>query len=211
MSKTNLVLNVFRVAGWAVVASSLFGLSVLAANEPLFDVKKDGPLLTEPRKVTVQTSAGQLTFILIPQWAPQTVTQMAKLFRYHAFDGTEIARYEPGFVFQISPAESKAPGRMPLPLSTRNLIRRIPLEVDLQQSGKVKHQLGALSMAHYDNDPSSNTTSFSILLGNAPHLDKKYTIFGMLAPEKENQKTLANMKAQWPKHPYIIKTVTTSK
>ena len=29
-------------------------------------------------------------------------------------------------------------------------------------------------------DPNSGTSSFSILLGNAPHLDGQYAVFGML-------------------------------
>jgi len=36
---------------------------------------------------------------------------------------------------------------------------------------------GVLSMGRYD-DPNSGTSSFSFLLGAAPHLDMKYTIFG---------------------------------
>ena len=35
-------------------------------------------------------------------------------------------------------------------------------------------------MARYDEDIDSATMSFSIMLGDAPHLDKKYTIFGHL-------------------------------
>ncbi|MFO0936678.1 MAG: peptidylprolyl isomerase [Gemmataceae bacterium] len=38
-----------------------------------------------------------------------------------------------------------------------------------------------LSMARMDNDPDSAQTSFSILLGDAPHLDGKYTVFGELS------------------------------
>eukprot|EP00955_Chlamydomonas_euryale_P074235 361979-Chlamydomonas_euryale.AAC.2 len=40
----------------------------------------------------------------------------------------------------------------------------------------VKHVEGVLSMGRYD-DPNSGTSSFSILLGAAPHLDMAYTIF----------------------------------
>ena len=50
----------------------------------------------------------------------------------------------------------------------------VPLEV----SKKVKHdKRGLLSMARYD-DPHSGTSSFSVMLGAAPHLDLMYTIFG---------------------------------
>ena len=44
---------------------------------------------------------------------------------------------------------------------------------------QVPHTRGALSMGRYD-DPNSGTSSFSILLGNAPHLDGQYTLFGTL-------------------------------
>jgi cyclophilin family peptidyl-prolyl cis-trans isomerase len=36
---------------------------------------------------------------------------------------------------------------------------------------------GVLSMGRWD-DPNSGKSSFSFLLGNAPHLDMQYTIFG---------------------------------
>jgi peptidyl-prolyl cis-trans isomerase B (cyclophilin B) len=41
----------------------------------------------------------------------------------------------------------------------------------------VKHIRGTLSMARAD-DPNSASTSFFIVLGPAPHLDNKYTVFG---------------------------------
>jgi len=50
----------------------------------------------------------------------------------------------------------------------------VPLEVRLD----VKHtRRGILSMARSD-DPHSGGSSFSILLGAAPHLDMNYAIFG---------------------------------
>lgn len=39
-------------------------------------------------------------------------------------------------------------------------------------------------MSRY-NDPDSGTTSFSILLGNAPHLDKTYAVFGEIVAGDE--------------------------
>src|SRR5205085_9880757 len=42
----------------------------------------------------------------------------------------------------------------------------------------IPHRRGTLSMARSDDDPDSAETSFSILLGDAPHLDGKYTVFG---------------------------------
>ena len=52
-------------------------------------------------------------------------------------------------------------------------IKRFPLEV----REDIIHVKGVLSMGRTD-DPNSNGSSFSILLGKAPHLDMQYTIFG---------------------------------
>ena len=52
-------------------------------------------------------------------------------------------------------------------------MKTVPLEV---QKGVI-HTKGVVSMGRYD-DPNSGTSSFSMLLGNAPHLDMQYTIFG---------------------------------
>ena len=41
----------------------------------------------------------------------------------------------------------------------------------------VKHVEGVLSLARFD-DPNSGASSFSIMLGAAPHLDRQYTVFG---------------------------------
>ena len=203
------VCNFFSAAG-LLLTGQLFGLNQPANADtiPTFDAKKDGPLLTKPVTVKIQTTAGNLAFALEPQWAPKQSTLMATLFKNHAFDGTEIARCEPGFVIQVSLAESKAPGEPPLTPAGQKLIRRVPLEVAQQKAGKLVHHAGVLSMGREDNDPDGNTTSFSFLLGNAPHLDKKYTIFGQLTGDKENQQTLDKIKAEWPRHPHIIKTLS---
>jgi cyclophilin family peptidyl-prolyl cis-trans isomerase len=56
--------------------------------------------------------------------------------------------------------------------------KTVPLEVRLD----VKHtRRGILSMARSD-DPHSGGSSFSILLGAAPHLDMNYAIFGCARP-----------------------------
>jgi hypothetical protein len=64
---------------------------------------------------------------------------------------------------------------MPLSAQQRGLVTKLKAE-----RSTAKHIRGSLSMAREDGDPDSGTTSFSILLGNAPHLDGNYTIFGEL-------------------------------
>lgn len=62
-----------------------------------------------------------------------------------------------------------------LPVSDKNRAvfgKHIPGEFS-----NLPHKKGILSMARF-TDPNSGTTSFSILLGNAPHLDGQYAVFG---------------------------------
>ena len=52
--------------------------------------------------------------------------------------------------------------------------KTVPLEV---QKDVIHDKRGILSMGRH-SDPNSGGSSFSILLGPAPHLDQEYTIFG---------------------------------
>ncbi|HEX6176940.1 MAG TPA: peptidylprolyl isomerase, partial [Thermoanaerobaculia bacterium] len=63
---------------------------------------------------------------------------------------------------------------VPMTEAQRATIKQIPLE-----ASAVRHTRGVLSLAHGD-DPNSGETSFSILLADAPHLDGKFTVFGIL-------------------------------
>ena len=61
--------------------------------------------------------------------------------------------------------------------------KNVPDEFSGTPSSKfpdVKHVRGMLSMGKFD-EPGSGTSSFSMLLGSAPFLDGKYTIFGEIA------------------------------
>ncbi|MBI2809694.1 MAG: peptidylprolyl isomerase [Candidatus Melainabacteria bacterium] len=171
---------------------------------PIYSRKTDGPLLTAPKTVEMKTSAGNIHIVLDPAAAPINASQMYKLFKAGAFDGTSIVRYEPNFVLQTALAQVKENGNGRLSPHVTSMLRRLPLEVEAQNSGKVLHKKFALSMAHGD-DPNSAVTSFSILLGTAPHLDKKYTIFGHALNDPETVKTLEKIESEWTKkHPYIL-------
>ena len=171
---------------------------------PIFDAKADGPLLNSPEKLTMETSAGNIHIVLDPALAPKNATQMYQLFKAGAFSGTGIVRYEPNFVLQTAVAETKANGQLKSDDKIKQLLRRLPLEVACQEQGKGLHQKWALSMAHGD-DPNSATTSFSILLGDAPHLDHKYTVFGHVIPDDETKATISKITSAWnDKHPHVI-------
>jgi cyclophilin family peptidyl-prolyl cis-trans isomerase len=137
--------------------------SPAAAQAP--DLRRPG---TE--RVHVHTILGDLVLVLYPQAAPRTVEQFLRLCKAGVYNTTAFTRVEPGFVAQVSTANDRL---VPLTQAQREVIRRIPAEFN-----SLSHQRGDLSMARRDNDPDSAETSFSVILGPAPHLDGKYTLFG---------------------------------
>lgn len=121
-------------------------------------------------RVVLSTDFGELVLALYPDVAPKHIEQIKKLVALGAYDSTHFFRIEPGFIIQLSHIQDR---RSPLSADQKNAERPIPAEF----SSTLQHKLGSLSMARWD-DPNSALSSFSILLGDAPHLDGKYTIFG---------------------------------
>jgi len=125
-----------------------------------------------PERVVFNTTAGDLVFVLYPKVAPKTVAQFLTLVRAGVYNGTHFVRVHPGFVAQLSTHLDRA---TPLSTEQQSVIQKIPAEFS-----DLLHERGVLSMAREDGDINSAETSFSILLGPAPHLDRQYTIFGRL-------------------------------
>ncbi len=170
---------------------------------PLFDIAADGPLLKQSRFMELNTTAGKIHIELDPAMAPVHATQLYRLLKAGVFNGCEIYRYEPGFVLQTSSAETKVSGNAALTLKQQDMIRRLPLEITSQKDGAVAHKKWMLSMARYDATDSA-TTSFSIMLGDAPHLDKQYTLFGKVVADDVSLATVNRIINDWPKgKPYI--------
>jgi cyclophilin family peptidyl-prolyl cis-trans isomerase len=147
----------------AVAFATITMLATVAAASP----DKAAP------RVIFHTVAGDLVFALYPTVAPRTVEQFLTLTRAGVYDTGHFWRLEPGFVLQTGVAADRV---VPLTALQRALIHKLPREYGTG----VRHTRGVLSLARPDDNPDGGETSFSIVLGNAPHLDGKYTIFGEL-------------------------------
>ena len=134
--------------------------------------EESGPKLAKQR-IVFSTVYGDLVFALYPEVAPLHVAQMLNLTKLGIFDSGQVMRVIPNFIIQFSDRYRRL---KPLSKEQADAIKPIKAEF----SDELFHFKGILSMARYDNDPDSATMSFSIMLGNAPHLDGKYTIFGRL-------------------------------
>jgi cyclophilin family peptidyl-prolyl cis-trans isomerase len=152
-----------RVCSLSLVIATVATSSAFAAA--------DLPRLGEER-VLLRTNRGDLVIALYPDIAPKHTAQILKLVRLGVYDSTYIHRVEPNFVAQLTNAQNR---RQPLSPEQLAAITRLPAELSTQP-----HRAGVLSMAREDGDLDSAETSFSFMLGPAPHLDGKYTVFGQV-------------------------------
>jgi cyclophilin family peptidyl-prolyl cis-trans isomerase len=141
--------------------------------EPFLNATPD-----EMRKtVTLKTTLGAIQIKMEPDWAPNHVRNFLKLVSTGWYDGTAFHRLVKGFVLQ---------GGMP---NTRTGIPSHAADrwvhtVKGEFHADLKHIRGIVSMARTD-DPDSATTSFFLMLGDAPSLDGQYSAFGRVVAGME--------------------------
>ncbi len=131
---------------------------------------KDASVDQMRKDVLIHTSLGDITLEMNPDLAPEHVRNFLKLVESGWYDHTAFHRIIPGFVIQGGVGATRA-GNKPHPAD--KWVHKLKGEF----SRTALHIRGALSMAR-TSDPDSAETSFFIVLGEATHLDGKYTIFG---------------------------------
>ncbi|KAL5123253.1 Peptidyl-prolyl cis-trans isomerase CYP23 [Glycine soja] len=154
----------FWIKGFSLLAL----ISVISALEPELG----------STRVVFQTKYGDIEFGFYPTVAPKTVDHIYKLVRLGGYNTNHFFRVDKGFVAQVADV---ANGRS-APMNEEQ--RREAVKTVVGEFTEVKHVRGILSMGRYD-DPDSASSSFSILLGDAPHLDGKYAIFGKVTKGDE--------------------------
>ncbi|KAK8921906.1 hypothetical protein KSP39_PZI020233 [Platanthera zijinensis] len=141
----------------------------------------------EPRlgsaRVVFQTNYGDIEFGFFHEIAPKTVDHIFKLVRLGCYNTNHFFRVDKGFVAQVADVSQ---GRS-APMNEEQKFEAQKTVVG--EFSKVKHVRGTLSMGRY-SDPDSASSSFSILLGDAPHLDGQYAIFGWVTKGEDTLKNL---------------------
>lgn len=122
------------------------------------------------RTVTMKTTLGTLKIKLEPDWAPNHVRNFLMLVQTGWYNGTAFHRVIRGFVAQGGMGDTRDTG------PTHPADRWVH-DLKAEFRPDLKHERGIVSMARSD-EPDSANTSFFLMLGAAPHLDGKYTIFG---------------------------------
>lgn len=168
---------------------------------PLFNQDKDGPLLTEKKRIEIETNNGKLRIILDPQLAPLSATHIYNLLKSGAYADTPISRYEENYILQFSGVEDKGVCPKLLAQEIKEKLRRLPIEIPDEapkdQVGSLYCDQYALAIAREANDLNSGSSSFFILLNPAPHLEKQYTVFGKLSDDLTSLKTVQNIIDNW--------------
>ncbi|HEY6329871.1 MAG TPA: peptidylprolyl isomerase [Blastocatellia bacterium] len=144
----------------------ILSVKIEPKKEPPF---KDASVEQLRREVLLVTNMGELTLEMDPDIAPETVRNFLMLVQSGWYDHTAFHRVVPGFVIQGGLGETRA-GQPTHPAD--RWVHRLQPEFSNRN-----HVRGVLSMAR-GVAVDSATTSFFIMLGSAPHLDGKYTIFG---------------------------------
>ncbi|KNA12932.1 hypothetical protein SOVF_121790 [Spinacia oleracea] len=159
-----------------VAFSLLITLTLALADEPHFG----------SARVVFQTNYGDVEFGFFPSVAPKTVEHIFKLVRLGGYNTNHFFRVDKGFVAQVADVR----GGRTAPMNAEQ--RKEAEKTVIGEFSKVKHVRGILSMGRYD-DPNSASSSFSILLGDAPHLDEKYAVFGKVIKGDETLRKLEEL------------------
>lgn len=131
---------------------------------------KDASIAQMRKDVLLHTSLGDITVEMDPVLAPEHVRNFLKLVESGWYDHTAFHRIVPGFVIQGGVGSTRTDNK---PHPADKWVHKLKGEF----SRTALHIRGVLSMAR-TSDPDSADTSFFIVLGPAPHLDGRYTIFG---------------------------------
>jgi cyclophilin family peptidyl-prolyl cis-trans isomerase len=155
--------------GIAVKPVRIFKVTIeLKKVQPFLDATPE-----EMRKiVALKTTLGTIKIRMRPDWAPNHVRNFLMLTATGWYDGTGFHRIAKGFVVQGGAANTRS--GTPYHPADRWIH---PIKGEFRDD--VKHTRGIVSMAHGD-DPDSATTSFFLMLGDAEHLDGKFSAFGQI-------------------------------
>jgi peptidylprolyl isomerase len=142
-----------------LVIFSLLSTATLSAPSAL--------ALNPENTLYMELKDGRVVIRMHPELAPRHCIRIKELVRQGFYDGLNFHRVIDGFMVQ---------GGDPKGDGTGGSGQNIPQEFETFGSG-ISHTRGIVSMARAA-DPNSADSQFFIMLGDAPHLDNKYTIWG---------------------------------
>ena len=121
-------------------------------------------------KVIIETKFGKIVFKLLPEIAPETVRNFAKLTESGFYDGSLFHRIIPNFMIQGGDPNTKKSDKSKWGLGG-------PGYTVKAEFNSRSHLRGIVSMARA-TDPNSAGSQFFIVTTDSTFLDRQYTVFG---------------------------------
>ena len=122
--------------------------------------------------LVMELKSGPVTIALRPDLAPKHVERVKALAARGFYDGVVFHRVIPGFMAQTGDPTGTGSGGSELP------------DLKSEFSGE-KHVRGTCSMARSQN-PNSANSQFFICFGEAPWLDRQYSVWGKVTSGMEH-------------------------
>ncbi|MCR9134565.1 MAG: peptidylprolyl isomerase [Alphaproteobacteria bacterium] len=116
--------------------------------------------------IVMETSKGKVVIELMPDLAPNHVSRVKELSRENFYDGVVFHRVIDGFMAQTGDPTGTGMGGSEKP----------DLEAEFSN---VNHVRGTCSMAR-SQSPNSANSQFFICFGEAPWLDRQYSVWGQV-------------------------------
>ena len=162
-----------RLGRGRVVAGGRVVLTEDDINDMLAALAATPPVpVTSNERVVIETKFGKMVVKFYPDVAPNHASNFKRLANAGYYNGTKFHRIIPGFMIQggdiLSRDASKDNDGTGGPGYT------VPAEFN-----SVHHKSGILSMARSQH-PDSAGSQFFVCAGDIPHLDNKYTVFGIV-------------------------------
>ena len=144
--------------------------------------------VTKDDIIIMKTNFGIMEFVFYNKEAPNHSYNFKKLANSGFYDNTIFHRIIPGFMAQGGDILTRD-------LNKENDGRGNPGWTINQEFNNISHEKGILSMAR-SQDVNSAGSQFFICFDNAPHLNKKYTVFGKLINGYEVLDQIENLKSE---------------
>jgi cyclophilin family peptidyl-prolyl cis-trans isomerase len=142
------------------------------------------------RCARLETEAGTIELEMLAETAPETARNFLNLAATGFYDTTTFSRVVRGFVIQGGSVATRENLTHELVARSRRTIA--------DESNVVRHVRGIVSMARPET-PNGATTSFFILVGEAPHLDGKFAAFARVRSGMEAVDAINNAPVEGEK------------
>jgi len=136
-------------------------------------------------KAVLETNFGRMVFELLPDLAPETVRNFAKLAQSSFYDGTLFHRVIPGFMVQGGDPNTKKQDKSKWGMGG-------PGYTIKAEFNSKSHLRGIVSMARA-TDPDSAGSQFFIVTTDSTFLDRQYTVFGQVTEGMDVADKIVNL------------------